>query len=381
MIWFQSSNSLACAGMDAPRDYEALKTVDFIVNADPILTPLSAAVADVLLPVAMSCERNSARTWWTPVRTMYRAVEPAGEAKTDEQIVVDLMPRLNPEAAASFGWTKDTDIADWYLAGGDGKKHGASSNVKGNISEKAKGGCGMSFKELSEKGGFAYDDWNHTYEKYAKGLLRDDGNPGFATPSGRIELAPYTYRVWGLTPTPFHTEPPEGPVSTPEKMERYPLILSCGGRSFEFFHSEHRQMPTMREFHPWPLVMVNPADARTHGVADGEWVWIENDHGRFRQKCFVTPRVAPGVVHAEHGWWFPEQEASEPSLFGTFDSNPNNCTRAFETGEGGIGSPIKSMICRIYPCHEGDVLPGEQVTRRGGFGDYTKGAMSGSKVD
>ena len=76
--------------MDAPRDYEALKTVDFIVNADPILTPLSAAVADVLLPVAMSCERNSARTWWTPVRTMYRAVEQAGEAKTDEQIVVDL---------------------------------------------------------------------------------------------------------------------------------------------------------------------------------------------------------------------------------------------------------------------------------------------------
>ena len=138
--------------MDAPRDYEALKTVDFIVNADPVLTPLSAAVADVLLPVAMSCERNSARTWWTPVRTMYRAVEPAGEAKTDEQIVVDLMPRLNPEAAASFGWTKDTDIADWYLAGGDGKKHGASSNVKGNISEKAKGGCGMRFRQLSEKG-------------------------------------------------------------------------------------------------------------------------------------------------------------------------------------------------------------------------------------
>ncbi len=381
MIWFQSSNSLACAGMDAPRDYEALKTVDFIVNADPVLTPLSVAVADLLLPVAMSCERNSARTWWTPVRTIYRAVEPAGEARTDEQIVVDLMPRLNPEAAAAFGWEKDTDIADWYLAGGDGKKHGASSNVEGNISETATGGCGMSFQELSEQGGYAYDDWNHTYEKYAKGMLRDDGNPGFATPSGRIELAPYTYRVWGLTPTPFHTEPPEGPVTTPEKMEEYPLILSCGGRSFEFFHSENRQMPTMRELHPWPLVMVNPKDADRYGVADGQWIWIENDHGRFRQICKVTPRVAPGVIHAEHGWWFPEGEASEPSLFGTFDSNPNNCTRAFETGEGGIGSAIKSMICRIYPYEDGDMLPGEQVTRKGGFGDYTVGAMAGSRVD
>ena len=140
-------------------------------------------------------------------------------------------------------------------------------------------------------------------------------------------------------------------------------------------------MPTMREFHRWPLVMVNPADAERYGVEDGQWVWIENDHGRFRQVCKVTPRVAPGVVHAEHGWWFPEQEASEPSLFGTFDSNPNNCTRAFETGEGGIGSAIKSMICRIYPCREGDVLPGVQVCERGGFGDYTVGAMRGSKVD
>ena len=94
--------------------------------------------------------------------------------------------------------------------------------------------------------------------------------------------------------------------------------------------------------------MVNPADAERYGVEDGQWVWIENDHGRFRQVCKVTPRVAPGVVHAEHGWWFPEQEASEPSLFGTFDSNPNNCTRAFETGEGGIGSAIKSMNRYTY---------------------------------
>ena len=37
--------------------------------------------------------------------------------------------------------------------------------------------------------------------------------------------------------------------------------MACGGRSFEFFHSEHRQLPTMREFHQWPLAMINPEDA------------------------------------------------------------------------------------------------------------------------
>jgi anaerobic selenocysteine-containing dehydrogenase len=379
MMWVQSSNPIACTAMDAPRYYQALNKIDFIVNVDPFLTPLSVAVADIILPVAMSCERNSARTWWTPVRTMYKVSE-YYEAKTDEQIVVEVLRLLNPCAAKDFGWEKDTDITDWYLAGGDGKKHGASSTVKGNISEKTRGGVGISFQELSEQGGYKYDPWNATYEKFAKGMLRDDGQVGFSTPSGRIELAPYTYRVWGLTPTPFHVEPPEGPISTPELMQEYPLILSCGGRSYEFFHSEHRQLPTMRELHPWPLLMVNPVDAKKYGVQDGRWAWVDNGHGRFRQVVQLTERVAPGVVHAEHGWWFPEEEAAVPNLFGAFDSNPNNCTRAFETGEGGIGSAIKSMVCRIYPYATGDELPGIKVTEKGGWHDYIEGSIQPSRL-
>ena len=101
-----------------------------------------------------------------------------------------------------------------------------------------------------------------------------------------------TYTFWGFPNTPAHTEPPEGPLTTPELFEEYPLIMACGGRSFEFFHSEHRQLPTMREFHQWPLAMINPEDAEKYGITDGEWVWIENWHGRFRQVAQVTPRVA-----------------------------------------------------------------------------------------
>ena len=108
--------------------------------------------------------------------------------------------------------------------------------------------------------------------------------------------------------TPFHTEPPEGPLSTPELMDEYPLILTCGGRSFEFFHSEHRQLPTMRELHPQPRVLINPATAERYGIQDGQWVWIENDHGRFKQQAKVSPVVNEKTVHAEHGWWFPESD-------------------------------------------------------------------------
>ncbi|WP_455779366.1 molybdopterin dinucleotide binding domain-containing protein [Gordonibacter pamelaeae] len=220
--------------------------------------------------------------------------------------------------------------------------------------------------------GHAYDEFNATYRKAAKGMFREDGSVGYGTPSGRLELAPALFKYWGLSTTPFHTEPPESPISTPELMEKYPLVLTCGGRSFEFFHSEHRQLPTMRELHPLPQVLINPKTAERYGVEDGRWVWIENDHGRFKQVAKVTPVVNEHTVHAEHGWWFPESEPTAPYLFGTFESNPNNCTKAFVAGQGGVGSPIKAMVCKVYPVQEGDILPHEQIADGGNFPWYEK---------
>ena len=67
MMWIQSSNTLSCPSQDSPRVMKAMQNIPFIVNADPYITPTSVALADILLPVAMSAERNSARTWWTPL--------------------------------------------------------------------------------------------------------------------------------------------------------------------------------------------------------------------------------------------------------------------------------------------------------------------------
>ena len=34
MLWFQSSNTLSCPGMAAPRLYKAMQNVEFVVNCD-----------------------------------------------------------------------------------------------------------------------------------------------------------------------------------------------------------------------------------------------------------------------------------------------------------------------------------------------------------
>jgi hypothetical protein len=74
-------------------------------------------------------------------------------------------------------------------------------------------------------------------------------------------------------------------------------------------------------------------------------------------------------VRAEHGWWFPEKEAAEPSLFGVFDSNINNLTPQCENGPTGFGAPYKNQLCKVYKCTEdnSEEMPGTLVTQRGGY--------------
>ena len=79
----------------------------------------------------------------------------------------------------------------------------------------------------------------------------------------------------------------------------------------------------------------------------------------------------PRVISTEHGWWFPEQEAAEPSLFGVFDCNPNNLIPMCENGPSGYGAPIKCGMAKVYPCTPENAAPEAQptyqVTRTNGY--------------
>jgi anaerobic selenocysteine-containing dehydrogenase len=380
MFWIQSTNPLACTAMDAPRIYDIRKLHEFVVVCDPYITPTAVACADIILPVAMSPERNSIRSWWTPLRLQTKATQ-YYEAKSDEEIILEMGKRLNPEG---FPWDDDLGFLEWYLRneGPIWLQNADKVNEELHTGNKTSGQDFALFdsmynfsgqkwrgtiEDLKAHGSYAYDSWNATYRKFEKGLLRKDGQVGFATSSGRFEFIPALYNAWGMNPHPYFVEPYQSPVATPEIFAKYPLILVTGARSFEFFHSENRQLPTMREFHPWPILELNPTTAERYGIQEGSWVWVENDQGRFKQVAKITPTIKDGVIHAEHGWWFPEQEGAEPRLFGTFDANPNNVIPADVQGPYGIAAPIKNMLVTIYPLKEGDIDPSEQVTADGGF--------------
>lgn len=321
MMYLAGTNPIVNMAADAPRVYRAMMKVPFTVVADLWMTPTAIACADLVLPVAMSCERDSYREWWTPSRAITKLTQ-YEEAKSDEEIIVDLSLRLNPEGVP---WNDVESLLNWVLA---------------------KDNAPMTWTELKDQM-YAYDFKG--YRRYETGKLRPDGKPGFNTITGLIELYSTLFEGMGYHPLPFFEEPPESPVTRPDLYEQYPLVLTTGKRHWEFFHSEQRNMPTMREFRDQPEVEIHPDDAAKLGIADGQWVWIENQRGRCRQVARVTPAMKKGVVCADHGWSFPEMEGAVPSLQGMFDVNINNLTTQCVVGETGYGAPYRCLLCKVYP--------------------------------
>ena len=154
---------------------------------------------------------------------------------------------------------------------------------------------GYTFKEFMENGGINASPSG--YKKYEK--------IGFATPTGKVELAATIFEKLDYDPLPRYIEPLESPVSCPELAKEYPLILITGGRIIPYYHSEHHQIDSFRKKRPDPVIQMNSQTAKGLGIEDGDWVWIETLRGTVRQKCEYSEGMHPSVVHAEHGWWFP----------------------------------------------------------------------------
>lgn len=327
MAYMLNTNILACMPAQPKRWMDAMRKMQFVVCADLFMTPTTMAFADLILPVCSSIEHdgivmNNQASMWGQLGALNNIAPRRGDTKSDLEIAIDLHKRLHPEDKDPK-WNSVSD----YL-----------TNDLRPVDD-----CNLTFPELKEQVMCQYE---LEYRKYEKGLLRDDGKPGFRTRTGRIELWSTHLASLGYDPLPYYIAPPLSPVERPDIAREYPLTLVTGARQFVSFHSEHRQIRKLREIHPYPEVQINPATAASYGITDGAWVYIENEWGRVKMVAKLTPIVKEDVISADHGWWYPE--ANPEDLFNVWDSNVNSLMPHKVVGPTGFGAPYKCLPAKIY---------------------------------
>ncbi|MFC1945025.1 molybdopterin-dependent oxidoreductase [Chloroflexota bacterium] len=296
--------------------YEALKSVDLHVAMDVFMTP-SCMLADYVLPAACCFEKPVLRggDYYPYFDAGVAAIPPLHERKPEYYLWRELGLRLGQ--AEYWPWETVEEALDYRLEP-----------------------MGYTFNQFVEEKG--YDNLPLKYRKYEE--------KGFGTPTGKFELYSTVLEELGYDPLPCYEEPPKSIVSDPELAKEYPLILITGGRVATYYQSQYRQFDSMRKRHPDPLAQINPEKAVELGINDGDWIWIETQMGRVKFKCKYFNGIDPRVVHAEHGWWFPEDPGEEPSLHGVWRSNSN----AVLDDDPDLCDPLsgawpmRGQMCKVY---------------------------------
>ncbi len=256
---------------NSKRVKEALGRLDFIAVMDLFMTS-TAEMAHLFLPAATFLERTELCDYYgtlhaIPFVTLRKKVMEVGEAWSDLRFWFALAHTMGYDE--HFPWRDEEEAIEYAL-----------------------GPTGLSIKDLYESpGGIPY------------GQLRIDQykQKGFATPSGKVELYSRTLEELGYHPLPVHQESPDIAVEG-ERTEAYPLILTTGGRSVEFLHSEFRHIDKLRKRRPHPTVQLHPSTAEKYSITNGDLVVVENRIGFIRLRAEVTDDILPGIAHIPHGW-------------------------------------------------------------------------------
>ena len=307
-MWLVGTNPLSTATQGELIHRCLAEHLEYTVVSDFFLTP-TAELADLVLPAATWLEQDDVvslhKVWCVLAR---RQVARMGEVRDDRDVMFDLAHRLGLHEA--FPWADRHSYLEWLLEP-----------------------SGLSFEQFCDQGIILGE---MTYRKYEQ--------EGFPTPTGKFELASTIMEHAGAEPLPVFREPPFSPLSAPETAREYPLILMTGCKVLRFFHSEGRQIPSLRQGHPDPRVEIHPETAGALGIAEGDWVLVESPYGRARLRARLWDGMDPRVVHAEHAWWFPERpgpdhgwrESNVNLLFGSGHYDP-------DTG----AEPLKCYLCRV----------------------------------
>ena len=254
---------------------ETLDALDFLVSINRHHTA-DSAYADIVLPATTMYEITSYMTYGPIFKIREKLLEPVGEARNDLLILAELASRLG--------------YGDLY------------PQTEEEALRHVLDGSGFALEDVIAAGGeVRVPTVMMQYKKWEKGGLREDGKPGFRTPSGKFEIVSSVLEEHGYDPLPVYTEPGEGPLAQPALAEQYPLVFNSGARIFADFRSQHHGVEGLNRKARVPLVTMSSSDAAQRGIEDGDWVWVATPRGRVKYRARVTDDMVAGAIDANMG--------------------------------------------------------------------------------
>ena len=184
----------------------ALERIPFKVCIDLEMTD-TARACDLVLPATFIFEHHNLvhSEIHRIVQYAPKIVEPRGEAKTELDIWREIAERLG---LGQYFRASETDLIREALLG-DHCSHISLDDLVNSPHGIRTSSPGVPFSDLK-----------------------------FSTPTGKIELYSTTLEKMGYDPLPFHEEPAESPLATPDVYVKYPLIMITG-RLRNRLHSQY----------------------------------------------------------------------------------------------------------------------------------------------
>ncbi len=277
--------------------------------------------ADILLPAAHEAERVNLQypiSHSMEVAFSDRAIEPAGEARSDWQIYLALAEAVAARAVERgmadrvVGWGAPRPLGELGAAFGmDGVLASDEAVIDELLRDSALAGVipeetslatirERGWVEIEGNGCLPIGRWLggeiRTDETFSVGRWHVEHGLPYATTTGRATF--YIDHPWFLEADealPRHKEPPAIGGD-------HPLVLT-GGHPRWSIHACNATNPVILETtRGHPTLVMNPVDAEARGIGEEDPVELSNDLGALRVRVRLSPTPRPGQVILYAAW-------------------------------------------------------------------------------
>ena len=340
MVWWAGGNPFH-HHQDLNRLRRAFQRPETII-VNEISWTATARHADIVLPVAAPQERTDfgAGTQDNALVPMPKAVEPAGEARTEFEIFTELERRLS----LGTRFSRRLSAEEWQ------------EEMWAEMRERA-GARGISLPAWGAflRGDIVQFDDPAPDAVYLSAFRANPEAHPLATPSGKIELASDVIAGFGYEDCPGHPTwlPPRERASGAAK--DYPLHL-LSGQPGTRLHSQYDNgaFSMSRKIRGREPVLINARDAASRGIADGDIVMLLNARGRCLAGAVVTEDIRQGAVFLWTGAWYDPDLSDSDHL--ERHGNPNVLTHDLRTSRLSQGPAAQSAFVEVRK-FEGDLPP------------------------